>query len=69
MTSVPLLSLATLAYFIISQIMPCDFMVAAVTHSVVFQLGALKINASFAALKYETRYKSITGTRIYFYNQ
>jgi hypothetical protein len=49
--------------------MPCDFMVATVTHSVVFQLGVVKINAGFGALKYETWYKSISGTRIYFYNQ
>jgi len=44
-------------------------MVATVTHSVVFQLGVVKINAGFGALKYETWYKSISGTRIYFYNQ
>ena len=69
MPSVPLLLLATLGCFLISLFMPCDFMVATVTHSVVFQLGVVKINASFGVLKYETRYKSITGTRIYFYDQ
>jgi hypothetical protein len=47
MPSVPLLLLAMLAYFLISLFMPCDFMVATVTHSVVFQLGVVKINASF----------------------
>jgi len=33
-------------------------MVVTVTHSVVFQLGVVKINASFGALKYEH------GTRV-----
>jgi hypothetical protein len=49
--------------------MPCDFMVATVTGSVAFQPAEVKMNASFGVLKYETWYKSITGTRIYFYDQ
>jgi hypothetical protein len=58
MPSVPLLLLAMLAYFLISLFMHYDFMVVTGTHSVVFQLGVVKINASFGALKYEH------GTRV-----
>jgi hypothetical protein len=67
--SVPLLLLAMLAYFLILLYMLCDFTVPTVTHSVVFQLGVVKINACFGVLKYETWYKSITGTGLYCYNQ